>query len=122
MAAGRGRTVREVFEDHLRCRRRHAVEEDIARNYAEDVVLLTAQGALRGHDGVRHAASLLLEQLPGATYDYRTRLVEGEVAFLEWAARAEGARVEDGADSFLIRGGRILVQTIHYTVNPHRAG
>jgi hypothetical protein len=121
-AADRGRTAREVFEDHLRCRRCHAVEEDLARNYAEDVVLLTGQGVFRGHDGVRRAAAILWGQLPCAAYEYRTTLLEGEVAFLEWTACCESARVDDGADSFVIRDGRIIVQTIHYTAIPRQAG
>lgn len=42
-----------------------------------------------------------------------------DVGFLEWTARAaDGSRVEDGADSFVIRDGRIRAQTIHYTVPP----
>jgi len=45
-------------------------------------------------------------------------LVEGELGFLEWSARGSGAEVEDGADSYLIRDGRIVAQTIHYTVIP----
>jgi hypothetical protein len=45
------------------------------------------------------------------------------VAFLEWTATCATARVRDGADSFWIRGGRIVAQTIHYTVEPRtRAG
>jgi hypothetical protein len=66
--------------------------------------------------GVRRLAQILQEQLPEAGFEYRTRLVEGEVAFLEWSARSDRAKVEDGADSFLIRDGRIVVQTIHYTL------
>jgi hypothetical protein len=69
---------------------------------------------------VRRHWRLLREQLPCTAYEYRTRLVEGEIAFLEWAARCPTSRVEDGADSFLIRGGRIVAQTIHYTVVPLR--
>jgi SnoaL-like domain len=118
MTRGRRRSTRDVLEDHLRLRRRGAgkVEEDITRNYAEDVVLLTGFGVFRGHDGVRRSAQILHEQLPCARYQYLTRLVDGEMAFLEWAARCPTARVEDGADSYLIRDGRIVAQTIHYTV------
>ena len=54
---------------------------------------------------------------PGAPYVYTNRLVEGRVAFLEWTAQAEHARVSDGADSFLIEDGWIVAQTIHYTVD-----
>ena len=121
-AQGRPRSAREVFVDHLRCRSARAVEEDIARNYAAGVVLLTGCGLHRGHEGVRLLARLLDEQLPCAAYEYRTRLVGGEVAFLEWSARCAAASVEDGADSFLIRDGKIVAQTIHYTVRPAATG
>jgi hypothetical protein len=110
------RSTREVFEDHLRCRRAGAVEEDLARNYADDVVLLTGLGLFRGKDGVRQSAHALLRQLPCFVYEYRTKLVEGELAFLEWSGRCATGQVEDGADSFWVRGGRIVAQTIHYTV------
>jgi hypothetical protein len=110
------RSTREVFEDHLRESVEGAVENDLARNYAEDVVILTGRGVYRGHDGIRRLAQLLQEQLPGCTFHYITKEVEGEVAFLEWTADSPRARVEDGADSYLIRDGRIVTQTIHYTV------
>ena len=112
----RQRSTRQVFEDHLRRRRKREVEEDISRNYAEEVVLLARSGVYLGHEGVRRSAHLLYAQLPCARYQYRTKLVEGETAFLEWAAHCPTAGVEAGADSFLIRNGRIVVQTIHYTV------
>jgi len=36
-----------------------------------------------------------------------------------WTGEADnGARIEDGADSFLIRDGRIHAMTIHYTLIP----
>src|SRR5437016_10554376 len=116
MAATHQRSTRKVFDDHLRHRRKREVEVDLSRNFAEDVVLLTSFGLFRGHEGVRRSAQLLHEQLPCARYQYRTKLVDGEMAFLEWTARCPTARVEDGADSFLIRKGRIVAQTIHYTI------
>src|SRR5262245_26710111 len=62
------RSTRDVLEDHLRRRGKREVEGDITRNYAEDVVLLTGFGVLRGHEGVRRSAQLLREQLPCARY------------------------------------------------------
>jgi hypothetical protein len=118
MAARGPRSTRQVFEDHLRKRRRGRFEEDLAANYAEGVVLLTPWGAFRGHDGVRRCAARLFGHLPCPRYTYRVKLVAGEVAFLEWSARCPEAEVDDGADSFLIRGGLIVAQTIHYTVRP----
>ena len=80
--------------------------------------MLTGHGVYRGHDGLRQLAELLRRELRNCTYEYHTRLVEGDVAFLEWTARADGARVDDGADSYVSRNGRIVVQTIPYTVTP----
>jgi hypothetical protein len=33
---------------------------------------------------------------------YRTVLVDGEMGFLEWTRRGDGAQVDDGVDSYLI--------------------
>lgn len=113
------RSTGEVFDDHLNEGAHGSVDGDLGRNYAPDVVVLTTAGDRYGHDGIRELAELLREQLPQAEVTYTDRVVAGETAFLEWTARAaNGARVEDGANSFLIRDGRIQAQTIHYTVLP----
>ena len=112
----RGRSAREVFDDHLRLAGKHRFDEDLERNLAPDCVILERRGVFRGRDGARELARLLSEELPDAPYTYTNRLLEGRMAFLEWTAEAEHARVRDGADSFLIEDGWIVAQTIHYTV------
>ena len=91
------------------------VDGDIAANYAEDVVVLTAAGKATGHDAVRHFASILAEHVPHR-YEIVRKEVEGRFAFIEWRAREPGRSVEDGADSFVVEQGRIVMQTIHYTL------
>jgi hypothetical protein len=112
-----GRSAREVFDSHLALRKAHALDEDIAANYAEDVVLMTCTGTFRGHAGVRASAAELQRCFPDGNYTYELCKVEGEVAFLVWSGRSPVGAVHGGADTFLIRDGRILVQTIHYTVD-----
>jgi hypothetical protein len=112
----RARSAREVVEDHLRLAAEHRYDEDLERNLAPDCVILERRGVFRGRDGARELARLLGEELPDAPYTYTNRLLEGRMAFLEWTAEAEHARVRDGADSFLIEDGWIVAQTIHYTV------
>lgn len=116
IAQTRQRSAVEVLDDHLSESQTGSIEDDLARNDAQDLVVLTGRGVYRGHDGLKELAQLLEQELPHATFEYRTRLIEGEMGFLEWTARAAGAVVDDGADSYLIRDGRILAQTIHYTV------
>ena len=113
----RGRSTREVFEDHLALAQSGDVETDVARNLAPDCVLLTTYGVFRGHDGARDAANLLDRQIGRTTYTYRTKLWHDEMAFLEWSASTDIAWIDDGADSFWIHDGYIRVMTIHYTVH-----
>lgn len=111
------RTAREVLDDHLSLAMSWEFEKDLERNFATDIVLLTGYGIYRGIEGVREKIQLLNEQLPRGRWTYTNIMAEGEMGFLEWTAVADnGARVEDGADSYLIRHGRIHAMTIHYTV------
>ena len=96
---------------------RRIVEEDIRRNVSEDIVILINRGTFRGHEGVRQLAQMLGEELPDhRSFEYTYRAVEGRLAFLEWAYEDASFRVRDGADSYLIEDGKIVAQTIHYTV------
>jgi hypothetical protein len=112
----RARSAAEVFGDHLRLAGEKRFDEDVERNVSPACMVLERRGVFRGHNGVRELARLLAEELPDARYTYTNRLVEGRIAFLEWTAESEHARVRDGADSFLIEDGWIIAQTIHYTV------
>ena len=112
------RTAREVIEDHLRLAKNGEVEADLERNYAPNVILFMSDGVYRGYDDVRALAQRLVGELPEARFEYTTVLIEDDVGFLEWTADANGAAVTDGADSFVVRDGKIVAQTIHYTVVP----
>jgi hypothetical protein len=109
------RSTKDVLEDHLQRALVRDIDTDISRNFAEDCVILTCFGNFHGRDGVRRAAELLEAQLPNARYHYNTTICNGELALLEWTAEADGARVDDGADSFLIQDGAIRVMTVHCT-------
>ena len=110
------RSARDVLDDHLALAAAGDWRTDLERNVADDVVVLTGFGVFTGRDQVRVLAELLDAQVPGASFEYTTVVVHGDVGFLEWTADSPTARVRDGADSFVIRDGRIVVQTIHYTV------
>jgi hypothetical protein len=110
------RSTREVYEDHLRLAQVNDVEADLARNVATDFVALTGRGVFRGHSGVRELARQLMAEIPSGRWTYTTELFDGPMAFLEWTVDEGPYRIRDGADSFLIEGGKIRMQTIHYTV------
>ena len=112
------RSTQEVFDSHLALREDNRFDEDLATNYAEDVVVLTLTGVFRGHDGLRASHADLQRYFPDGKYTYKVQLVEGDVAYLAWSGRSPKGTVHDGADSYVIREGKIVAQTIHYTVDP----
>jgi hypothetical protein len=119
------RTAQEVLDNHLNIDEhfgaeqdwQRIVEEDIRRNVSEEIVILINRGTFRGHEAVRSLVWMLGEELPEhRAFEYIYRAVEGRMAFLEWAYEDDQVRVRDGADSYLIEGGKIVAQTIHYTL------
>lgn len=120
----RRRTAREVLDDHLNLANdwvqadlAHILDEDLRRNVAEDVVVLINRGTFRGHEGVRRLARMLGEELPEReAFRYTYVAVDGRMGLLEWAYEDSTVLVRDGVDSYLIEGGKIVAQTIHYTL------
>jgi hypothetical protein len=115
-----GRSTADVFADHLGLRAEAQLEEDLKRNYSEEVILLHQFGVQHGRAGVRESAHRLQDQLRGGRYEYVARRVEGEYALLLWRATSASARIEHGVDSFVIRDGHIVMQTVHYEVLPRQ--
>lgn len=110
------RSFQEVFDDHLSLSKSGDFETDIQRNYSEELVVLMENKTYRGHEGVRQLAIRLSKELPNPTFHYNMILLDKEIGMLEWTAQSEHHEVKDGVDSYLFRDGKIIAQTIHYTV------
>ena len=111
------RTAQQVLDDHLSLAQARKIDEDLERNYAEDCVVLTVRGKYRGHDGLRELADLLGKEVRDAEYKYILKLVEDRFGYLEWTADDGNVAIDDGADSYVVENGKIVMQTIHYTLN-----
>lgn len=48
------RTAKEVLDDHLNLSKNGTIKEDLKRNYAENVILLTTHGTYKGHEGLKN--------------------------------------------------------------------
>ncbi len=114
------RSAADVLQDHLRLREAAELEEDLRRNYATDVVLLSARGVLRGHEGVRTSAAFLYEAAAGHEYRYHATVADERMAMLEWSASGRDMQIVQGVDSYLIEDGMIKAQTIHYKVRSRK--
>ena len=121
------RSAREVLDDHLNLANDwvdtpldRVMEEDLRRNVSEDIVVLLNRGTFRGHDGVRRLAEMLAEELPEhEAFEYTYVAADGRMGLLEWTYTDATVTVRDGVDSYLIEDGKIVAQTIHYTLEHH---
>ncbi|YCI07091.1 nuclear transport factor 2 family protein (plasmid) [Ensifer sp. D2-11] len=108
------RSTSEVFDSHLNLRINGDLERDLVENYSEKVVLLTVNSNMSGHDAIRASAARLGEQLPGARFEFVAKQVNGRYALLIWRATSQRFDAVEGADSFVIKAGKIVFQSIHY--------
>ncbi|MGK9264742.1 nuclear transport factor 2 family protein [Sinorhizobium meliloti] len=108
------RSTSEVFDSHLNLRINGDLERDLVENYSEDVVLLTLNSNMSGHEAIRASAARLAEQLPGARFEFMAKQVSGPYALLIWRATSQRYDAVEGADSFVIEAGKIVFQSIHY--------
>ena len=62
------RTPEEVFAHHAQALGAGDLDEIVA-DYADDAVVITPAGTMRGKDGVRAAFTQLLSDVPNASWD-----------------------------------------------------
>lgn len=102
----------QVLEHHL-----HAFDsgdvDAILSDYAPDAVLLTPEGPKQGHEQIRPVLEWLLNNVfvPDCHFQMIQQLVEGEIAYIVWAAESPEYRVPLASDTYLVRGGKIILQT-----------
>lgn len=110
------RTTKEVWDHHCKA----FAEADIDAvmfDFAEDAVYVTTNKVIRSKSNIRklyddHFKSLV----PGSSSTIISQTIEGEIVFFEWAADSPTASISDGVDTFIIRNGFIIAQTMRGTV------
>jgi ketosteroid isomerase-like protein len=116
-----GRAAGDVFRDHLSAVNSGDIQT-ILMDYAEDAQILTAQGALKGREGVEAFYTQAFSLLPGAQIVVK-QTVAGENSLLVWwSASSSAGRIDDGIDTFVIEDGLIVLQTPTFTVQPSAPG
>jgi ketosteroid isomerase-like protein len=116
------RSTREVFEHHARALGGGDVDA-ILSDYTDDSVLITSNGVIKGSRAIRAAFEGFVSGLfkPGTYEITMDKLsVEGEIAYAIWHARCASVDVVLGTDTFVVRDGKIAVQTFAAKIDPHK--
>jgi len=103
------KTIDEILAHHGASMAKRDLDA-VMSDYAADAVLIDPMGVSRGAAAIRRAFQGLLGS--GVPLDPPTRVVTcGEVAYLEWKPAA-GKPGRLGAETLIVRDGRIVLQTV----------
>jgi ketosteroid isomerase-like protein len=92
----------------------------VVADYAPDAVMIVPDGVLRGVPEITPLFQRLFAEFakPGATFDLRQQVIEGDVAYIWWVAQTPDNTYELGTDTFFVRHGKIAVQTFAFKATP----
>ena len=112
-------STKSVLDHHLKC----FCEGDlkgIVSDYAPGAVLFTPDGPLRGADAMRPLYQAMIAEFgkPGAVFSMKQQSVEGDYAYILWTAETADNVYEVGTDTFVVRGGKIVVQSFAGKITP----
>jgi len=115
------RATKDVLDNHLKCFGEGDLK-GILSDYARDAVLFTPNGPLKGVDSIRPLFEQLLAEFgkPGATFSMKLQSVEGDYAYILWAAETADNVYEVATDTFVVRDGKIIAQSFAANIAPKR--
>ena len=113
------RSTQEVIDSHLRCFGERNLD-GILSDYAPDAVLFTPDGPLRGVGAIRPLFQAMLAEFgkPGATFGLKRLSVDGDHGYILWAAETADKVYELVTDTFIVRDGKIAVQSFAGSIKP----
>lgn len=112
-------TTKDVIDNHLKCFGEGDLN-GILSDYAPDAVLFTPDGPLRGVDAIRPLFQALIAEFgkPGATFSLKHQSVEGDYGYIVWTAETADNVYELATDTFVVRDGKIVVQSFAARIIP----
>ena len=113
------RSAEDAYRAHLQAVNTGDLEA-VLKNYADDVVVLTAQGPLEGRTGVEAFFKQAFSLLPQAQVSAKQVVSTGAALLVWWGAESPAGRVDDGVDTFVFERGLIKLQSISFSpqLNP----
>jgi len=94
----------------------------IMSHYAEDAVIISANGVYRGHDQIRALNENMLKNVvfPGTKFHIMDVRAEGNIGYGQWRAENDKVEITYAVDTFVIRDGKIAVQTAGVVAGPKK--
>lgn len=92
----------------------------ILSDYTDSSILIVPGAQFTGPEEIKAVFVGLFAEFakPGATFDMKHMVVEGDIAYIVWVAETADNVYELGTDTFVIEDGKIAVQTFAAKVTP----
>ena len=112
-------STKDVLDNHLNAFGRGDLR-GVLSDYAPGAVLFTQGGALKGVDAIRPLFEALIAEFgkPGATFNMKLQLVEGDYAYILWTAKTAENVYELATDTFVVKEGKIVAQSFTAKIAP----
>ncbi len=93
--------------------------EALMQNYTEESVFITPAGVFSGLAKIREEFERLLAPYPpGSRFTLIQQSVAGDYSYLIWSGESAYITIPFATDTFLIRDGKILLQTFAAQIIP----
>ena len=100
-----------VVEHHMQAGNNRNLEAMLS-DYAADAILVSPDGVVKGKQAIRSAFAKMMTQEPYPVITPDKKIYEGNVGYIVWTANAGQANELHGSDTFILRDGKIVVQTV----------
>ena len=94
--------------------------DGLMSDYADDAVFVSADGVLEGHEAIREMYADLLPEFddPAVEFSLDGQVVVDDYAYIVWHAETPENVYEFASDTFVVRDGEIVAQTLAAKVSP----
>src|SRR5262249_45372257 len=92
----------------------------VLSDYAPNAVFFAKDGTHKGVDAIRPLFETLIAEFgkPGATFNMKQLMVEGDYAYILWTAETADNVYELATDTFVVREGKIVAQSFTAKTTP----
>ena len=112
-------STKDLLNHHLKCFGEGDLN-GILSDYAPGAVLFTPDGPLKGADAIKPLFQAMFAEFgkPGAAFSMKQQSVEGDYAYILWAAETADNVYEMATDTFVVRDGKIVAQSFTGKITP----
>jgi pimeloyl-ACP methyl ester carboxylesterase/ketosteroid isomerase-like protein len=105
-------TVEQILMHHLIAFGDNNLDE-ILKDYTEQSVILTPNGAIKGLTEIRKFFKDFFNMIPtGSSFNMKQKTIEGNVAYIVWASKSKTTEIPMGTDTFVFDGDKIQYHTV----------